>query len=133
MKNGAPITIHLGNQTRTLKVTAQSIRVAQRLLGGSSPRIALAAHRDIGVITDCAAAAFIHELGDKADPNRVGKWIDAEPHKYKELEAKTVEAYRRYYVATGVIPDDGPEGGAPQGEAESPEPSSPETSTAPSS
>lgn len=105
----APQTIHLGGQTRSLVVTPKALRVAQRLLGGKDPRIQLLTEGGLGsldVIVSCAAAALVHEMGDKADPGRIEKWIEREPLKYPELHAVVLRCYVLAYQALGVIPPD---------------------------
>lgn len=99
-----PITIDIGGETRTLRVDGVALRAATMHNDGRDPRQQLEVGNPTLVYT-CAAAALIHQLKDKASPARVSKWIDDDPAKYLELAAKTIEAFRRYYVAIGLLED----------------------------
>lgn len=121
----APVAMRLAGQDLALIVTPKAARVAFKLLGDKDPRVMLIVNRCDAVILSCAACALIATLDDKADVSRVEKWLAAEPRKYKELEAATVEAFARYYRALGIADDDD----APPGGSGAP-PSSPSTSGA---
>ena len=72
-------------------------------------REALTLHRDTGTVAICAAAAFRH-ADDKISPKRVCGWLDREPGKLKELEAKLLQAAEAHYRHGGLLEDDDPNG-----------------------
>ena len=121
--------IHLGNQSRHLKCTSKSIDYATSVLAklgiDLDPRRALLMRQhDITVVKVCAAALLHHALQDKTSVDKVGKWLDDEPEKFQELEAKTAAEFKRYYVAMGIIEDDDDDDedeDLPPGEATSPD------------
>lgn len=94
--------IHIGGQTRTLRVDFKCIRIAHKLLG-RDPRAALLTDANPAVICDLLACALIASMGDKADANRVGVWMSAEPERYLEFYEVTAKVYEAFYEATGVI------------------------------
>lgn len=101
-----PDTIHIGSQTRTLRVNTEAMLFAQNLLPGNmSVRDALSRARDEGTIAVLAVAAFRTE--DKnISLGRVCKWLDDEPNKSKELEAKVLDAYLAHYGHGGHVQAD---------------------------
>lgn len=118
------IPIHIGGQTRGLKFTSEAILVAQSLLPGKmTVREALTLYRDTGTVAICAAAAFRH-ADDKVSPKRVCGWLDREPGKLRELEAKLLQAAEAHYRHGGLLDDDDPNDGGAAPPAPSPSGSS---------
>lgn len=110
-----PDTIHIGQQTRTLRVNAEACYFAASILPQKGTvREALTTHRDEASIAVLACAAFRAE-DKKVSLARVFQWLDAEPGKSKELEAKVVAAYEAYYGHGGHI--DAGEEKRPDGDA----------------
>lgn len=121
-------TIKLGNQTRHLECTGESIDHATSMLAklgiDLDPRKALLMRpHDMLVVKVCASGLLVQSMKDKANPRRVGVWLDAELEKFPELEAKTLKEYTRYYTAAGIIEPEGKPGDEddPPGEATSPD------------
>lgn len=110
-----PVLLTLAGQSLELSFSPRAMRVAQRLLNGKNPRVLLATERGEDVIVTCAACALIKQLADKADVERVLKWLDRDPGGYVALEAAVLEAALRYYKALGLVQgdDDAGEGKAP--------------------
>jgi hypothetical protein len=109
-----PVEMMLGGEARAFSFSPRAMRLAQKLLNGRNPRVLLATERGEDVIITCAACGLIKQMGDKADVERVSKWLDREPEKYPELERCVLEAALRYYKAIGVVQDDDTgEGDAP--------------------
>jgi hypothetical protein len=101
-----PDTIHIGGQTRTLRVNTEAVLFAQNLLPQRmTVREALTTGRDVGTMVVLALAAFRTEDKKISGPRLFG-WLDAEKGKSKELEAKVVAAYEAYYGLGGYIDDD---------------------------
>lgn len=110
-----PVSIMLAGEAREFSFSPRAMRLAQKLLGGKNPRMLLATERGEDVIITCAACGLIKQMGDKADVERVQKWLDREPEKYVELEQAVLEAALRYYRAIGLVQgDDEGEGQAPR-------------------
>lgn len=106
--------IHIGQQTRTLRVDFKCIRIAHKLLG-RDPRTALLMDDGPATICDLLACALIASMGDKADANRVGAWLSAEPGRFLEFQDIVTRAYTSYYEALGIVEkrvdEDKPKGG----------------------
>lgn len=86
------VDVELDGKVRPLKFTPTAFYAAQRLLPGNmTVREALARHRGVGVVAVCTACALIHS-DRNVSPQRVLKWIERDPLKYPELEAKIIRA-----------------------------------------
>jgi hypothetical protein len=114
--NLKPVEIHYGGQSRELIVTPESYRLAHGYLK-QDPRMALALDGSEPVVLALLTFALHHELGTKIDLKKTERWHAAEPKKLLAMKDSVTEAYRRYFVATGVIEDEeeskSGEGGAP--------------------
>lgn len=119
------IDVHVGQQTRELRVTAAGVLLFKTWMPGNiGLREGLALHRDPGTVAIALAVMLRHKGrgGDeKITPLRSAKWIDAEGARYGEIEAAVMKAARVYFKSVGIIEDDD------EGEEKAP----PATSTAP--
>lgn len=103
------VQIHIGSQTRTLKLRHSDVFAAQSLLPGNvSPWEALVRHRDVVAVTTIAACALRHESEGKGkdktiSPKMVCAWLDREPAKYRELEDAVLTVAEAHYVAIGHL------------------------------
>lgn len=87
--------IHLGGQTRQIRFTMKSFRIAQRTLNGMSIRQAVK-DLDVAVVIDLAAAGFASS-NSTITPERVETWLENEPEKFTELANAVGEAIAEAY------------------------------------
>lgn len=103
------IQVHIGAQTRTLRLRHSDILLAQTLLPGNvSPWEALVRSRDVAAVTIIAACALRHECEGKGKDKTISArtvcgWLDREPSKYRELEDAVLAVAEAHYVAIGHL------------------------------
>jgi hypothetical protein len=122
-----PIEVHVGGQTRELRVSPASLIQFKSLMpGGVGLREALVLHLDPGVVALALVVMLRHKGkgGDmKVTPYRTSIWVGELGKQYPELEAKVILAAERFFRESGLLEDE------PAGEAKT----APSPSGAPSS
>jgi hypothetical protein len=93
--------IHIGGQTRTLRFTFAALRVAHAKFPGVGVRELL---ENLNPSTVCilAAAGLVHERS--VTPERVEKWLDADPERYVDVLTAVAEAFAEGYKR--IMPKD---------------------------
>jgi hypothetical protein len=100
-----PVELHIGGQTRTFVLGHDSYRRAQRALGGTDPREALARG---GIDPVCIVAACARHHDDKKTSDKtIERWITVDPTTTVPLIEAVAECVRRYLVAAGMLEGEG--------------------------
>jgi hypothetical protein len=103
--------IHIGGQTRNIKMTMTALRVLQKRYNGAPVRD-IVRNPDIDQICEMAAAGLLHE--DRTiSADTVAKWLDNEPQMMPKLAAIVVECIGDAYSRMSPPKAKSGEGDAP--------------------
>lgn len=95
--------LHVGGQTRKLKVTTRStFNFKTWMPGNLGMREALLLHQEPAVVAIALAAMLLHE-DSKMTPARAMGWVDEEPARYPEIADTVIACAEDYFRDVGII------------------------------
>jgi hypothetical protein len=103
-----PVSMHIGNQTRSFMLTPAAYRRATRALK-QEPKFALTG-LNFDAVCIVLACALHHdkEKNGAVSDDRVEKWLTAEPKKFPQAAEVASECVMRFMRVTGQYDDEDP-------------------------